>query len=309
MAKITIAEELVLHEQTINDSIAKYNKALRDKDLDAITEAETVLAKAEADYAASKYNEVCAQLTAQENPLKAAIIQHHYVVLRHKVLRKDGAITGFEVSEREVQVDLVKFCKDARLDATWQYTVEKFNQLLAVRAAHELGLSNSEIRKLKDSFYMNNLARAIDMGNTPDSNTAICKQLQQVIDAILFEDNGKGKNAHRVNNHDVAYLVMSYTRRGKKALSIAVAKNTFVHRLVADVFHRVLTGKVYTLEYQMTRNEASEPATQVPESETKAGSKAEPKKATTPKASKSTKSTKAKAVDAEPEVVEVEKTA
>lgn len=302
MAKITIAEELALHEKTINESIAKYNKALRDKDLDAMTEAEVALAKAESDYAASKCDEVYELLKAQESPLKAAIIQHHYVVIRHKTLRKDGAIIGFEVSEREVQIDLVHFCKAARLDATWQFTVEKFNQLLAVRAAHELGLSNAEVRKLKDSFYMNNLARAIDMGDTPDSNTAICKQLQQVIDAILFEDNGKGKNSHRVNNHDVAYLVMSYTRRGKKALSIAVAKNTFVHRLVADVFHRVLTGKVYTLEYQMTSAASDAAPTQVPESNSKAASKAEPKKA-------AAKTTKAKAAKAEAEVVEVEKTA
>ena len=110
---------------------------------------------------------------------------------------------------------------------------------------------------------MNKLAREIDLGGTPDSNTQICKQLQMVVDAIIYEDNGKGKNLYRVNNHDVAYLLMVYTQRNnKKVCSVRIAKNSYMHKLVLDVMHRILTGKVYDLEFQMTKNksEKTEPA-------------------------------------------------
>ena len=68
---------------------------------------------------------------------------------------------------------------------------------------------------------------------------------------VEIEDNGKGKNVFRVNNHDVAYLLMCYTKRGKKTLTVAVAKNAYIHRLVLDVMHRIVTNKSYDLEYRM----------------------------------------------------------
>lgn len=232
--------------------INEYNEALKENDLAKATRIEQELKETEASYAELKSDEVFTELKEKENPVREAITTHSYLVISHKTLREDGVVKGFEIIEDKVrQIDLVKFCKFCNLDTMWQYNVERFNQLLAMRAATELKMTKAQIKKICDSFYMNDLARQIEMGGTPDSNTAICKQLQQVLDSILFEDNGKGKNVYRVNNHDVAYLLMCYTKRGKKTLSIAVAKNAYMHRLVMDVAHRIVTGKAYDLEYRM----------------------------------------------------------
>lgn len=232
--------------------IGEYNEALKENDLAKATRIEQELKETEASYAELKSVEVFTELKEKENPVREAITTHSYLVISHKTLREDGVVKGFEIIEDKVrQIDLVKFCKFCNLDTMWQYNVERFNQLLAMRAATELKMTKAQIKKICDSFYMNDLARQIEMGGTPDSNTAICKQLQQVLDSILFEDNGKGKNVYRVNNHDVAYLLMCYTKRGKKTLSIAVAKNAYMHRLVMDVAHRIVTGKAYDLEYRM----------------------------------------------------------
>ena len=232
--------------------IGEYNEALKENDLAKATRIEQELKETEASYAELKSVEVFTELKEKENPVREAITTHSYLVISHKTLREDGVVKGFEIIEDKVrQIDLVKFCKFCNLDTMWQYNVERFNQLLAMRAANELKMTKAQIKKICDSFYMNDLARQIEMGGTPDSNTAICKQLQQVLDSILFEDNGKGKNVYRVNNHDVAYLLMCYTKRGKKVLSIAVAKNAYMHRLVMDVAHRIVTGKAYDLEYRM----------------------------------------------------------
>lgn len=261
------------NRENIVKKIGEYNAALKENDLAKAAHAEQELKEAEAAYAEAKCIEVFGELAKSENPVKAAVAMHSYLVVSHRPLREDGVVTGFEIVEDKVrQIDLVKFCEFCKLPTMWKYAVEKFNQLLAMRTATELKMTKAQIKKICDSFYMSDLARQVEMGGTPDSNTAICKQLQQVIDGILFEDNGKGKNVHRVNNHDVAYLLMCYTKRGKKTLSVAVAKNAYIHRLVLDVMHRVVTGKAYDLEYRMV---SADKAKKVGDTKVKGEAKAE----------------------------------
>ena len=244
------------HREVIVKKIGEYNEALKENDLAKATRTEQELKDAEAAYAEAKCVEVFGELAQSENPVKAAVAMHSYLVVSHRVKREDGSITGFEIVEDKVrQIDLVKFCEHIKAPTMWKYAVQKFNQLLALRTANELKMTKAQIKKICDSFYMDRLARQVEMRGTPDSNTAICKQLQQVFDAVLFEDNGKGKNIYRVNNHDVAYLLMCYSKRGKKVLSVAVAKHAYMHRLVLDVMHRVVTGKAYDLEYRMVSDE------------------------------------------------------
>ncbi len=240
------------HDEVVK-KIDEYNAALKENDFATMSRVEGELKEAEASYAETKSTEVFSRLRDTESPVKSAIAEHSYLVIGHRPKKGEGGVNeGYQIIEDKVrQIDLVKFCKFCNLPTMWQYGVERFNQLLAMRAATELKMTKAQIKKICDSFYMNELSRQIEMGGTPDSNTAICKQLQQVLDGILFEDNGKGKNVYRVNNHDVAYLLMCYTKRGKKTLSIAVAKNAYMHRLVLDVAHRIVTNKAYDLEYRM----------------------------------------------------------
>lgn len=242
--------------EDVVEAINGYNKALGDNDYAAMSRFESELKDAETAYADTQCRIVFKQLASTENPIKSAIARHSYFVVSHKV---DHESSNFEVVEnKEKQIDLIKFCTACKFPTMWQYTVEKFNQLLALRAANELKMTKAQIKQICDSIYMNRLSREVEMGKTPDSNTAICKQLQQVIDAILFEDDGNGKNIYKANNHDVAYILMCYTKRGKKNLSVAVAKNAYMHRLVMDVMHRIITGKVYDLEYRMMPTEKNE---------------------------------------------------
>lgn len=245
------------HRESIVAKINEYNESLKENDLAKCARLEQELKDTEAAYAEAKCIEVFGELAQSENPVKAAVAMHSYLVVSHKIKREEGSITGFEIVEDKVrQIDLVKFFEFIKQPTMWKYSVEKFNQLLALRTATELKMTKAQIQKICDSFYMNDLSRQVEMGGTPDSNTAICKQLQMVVDAILFEDNGKGKNVYRVNNHDVAYLLMCYTKRSnKKLLTVAVAKNAYIHRLVLDVMHRIVTGKSYDLEYRMVSAE------------------------------------------------------
>lgn len=252
MERVNYGKILAERRATIEALIAEYNTALKENDAAKLNRVEIELKEAEAAYAEDKLGEVFSELSVDPNPVKAAIIRHSYEVVGHSKVSEGGVLLSIEIEDhREKQIDLLRFCKFCKLKTDWQYTVEKFNQLLCLRTANELHMTKTQINKICDSFYMNRLSRAIELGETPDSNTAICKQLQKVCDEILFEDNGKGKNVYRVNNHDVSYLLMCYTRRGKKVLNVAVAKSAYVQRLVMDVLHRVLTDKTYDVEYKM----------------------------------------------------------
>lgn len=277
-----IRKELEELKVDVERSIDEYNAALDENNFVKMSQAETALKAAETNYAKTKEEEVFEALKDEENPVKAAITKHSYNIVSHKVNRENGEITSYElVTDKLRQIDLVKFCKYCNLPTAWQYKVEKFNQLLALRTANDLKLPKAKIKKICDSFYMNKLAREIDLGGTPDSNTQICKQLQMVVDAILYVDNGKGKNLYRVNNHDVAYLLMVYAQRNnKKVCSVKVAKNSYMHKLVLDVMHRILAGKVYDLEFQMSK---SKPAKSEPEKASKTKPKTDDKNQPEPK--------------------------
>lgn len=256
-----LKKEIATIAEQINAKIKEYNESLKKNDLKKVSKAESELRELEKEYSSAMMAQVCDEIAEKsektgENPVKLAIEKYQYEVLSHKANRDDnGAIESIEMAYRMRQIDLVKFCKRCRLDTSWQYSVESFNQLLALRVATELKLSKKKILEICNSFNMNKLAERAEAGDTPASTTQICKKLQAIIDKVLYEDNGKGKNTYSANSHDVAYILHTYCKRSsKKALSVAVAKNSFMHTLLVDVMHRIVTGKVYDLEYAMVKN-------------------------------------------------------
>lgn len=242
--------------------IANYEKALKKNDLEAVAKAEEELKEAEGQYREEKQVLVFSELREADAPIKAAIERLEFETVGHKVERdkETKRIVGIAEVSKTVQIDLVKFCKFCDLPTQWQYKVQMLNKLLCLRAAAELKLTKAQIKEIDDSFAMDKLAKEVELGGTPTSNTQIVKQLQTVVDAIYFEDNGKGVNKFKVNNHDVAYLLMCYTRRGKQSLKVQTAKHTVMHSLVVDVMHRVITGKTYDIDYKMKKKD--EPKTE-----------------------------------------------
>lgn len=243
--------------------IEEYNDAFKANDRKKTEEIEKDLREAEADYAEAKCAEVFAELKNAENPIRAAFIKHSYPVVAHKVVREDGIAKGIEIDENRMKtIALDKICKYLKIEG-WKPEAEKLNQALAVRTALDLDLPKAKFRELcktfaKDSTYMESLLKRIDSKETPVSDSALCKVLQGLIDKILFEDNGKKKNTVHALNRDIGYILKAYTKRGKKVLNIALAKQTFLNTLIVDVMHRIVTGKSYGLEYKLVTPEVTE---------------------------------------------------
>lgn len=242
----------------LNEKIAEGNKLIADGK--AIT-ADFLAGfdKLNKEYAEFKAREVYAELGKKEKPMIAAITEYSYTVKRHAEVRdKDTRkITEFKLTDKTRQIDLLKFAKQNKLADDWQHKGMAVNQSFCLRAARELGFSKAEIANVAKSYHMSKEAQAMADGKAPVSNNQLCKKLQGFIDAILPPEDEEKGNIYKCNNHDVAYVLMCYTRKGRNALSIATAKDRQLRNLVMDVMHRIITDKKYTLEYKQVKDDKS----------------------------------------------------
>lgn len=198
------------------------------------------LANIEKEYRQIRESEVFAGLADTHQ----AITLHHFTTISHKRLSEDGVMAGAEKSEKRVQIDLKKFCEVKGLDLTWFYELQALNKRLTLRVAESIGVSAKEMRKINDSYNLEKLAREIELGKTPTSNTQIVAHMQKVLDLL---SPGEGK----VNGHDLGYIMATYTKRNnKKTLSVQCSKHSALLSLMGDVFHRIATGGVYGVDYK-----------------------------------------------------------
>lgn len=244
--------------------IADGTKAIGKSDLSALYKAEEALNKAEKEYEKVLVTILYDELLATAEPIVEAIKRYSYKTLRHRDKKSEGEskkVIGLELVEKERQIDLLKFCEYSKsaggveLPTDWQYAAAKLNQLLCLRAAKTLKCTDAEIAEIAKSYYLKEQARKLNMGETPTSDTQICKALQIVINGIIFKDDGKGGNAYKCNNHDVAYLLGCYTKKGKKALSLAVAKDGFFRLVITEICLRIIENGRYTVEGYKTVKE------------------------------------------------------
>lgn len=231
-------------EKNLDTAIAAYNAALAIQNVEAMRESEAAIEKAEQDFAEAAECFTFAICKADEHPLRKAAEVHSYRVLKHKALREDKMLTGFEKTEREKPIDLERLAKKCALPTLWTHDVERLNQVLTLRVAKEMGLSAQELKDISKSYYMSKASDEIAAGATPTSNTQLVKMLQSICDKIL------GENVVRVNNHDIAYIEAAHTKKGRAKIGINTAQHNFMRRLILDVLHRCVTGAVYEVEYK-----------------------------------------------------------
>ena len=87
----------------------------------------------------------------------------------------------------------------------------------------------------------------------PISKTTLTKELQRMVDAIIFEDNGEGKNIYKVTSQDIAFMVLTACKAGKKPKTVAMPKGNTIIKLVVQVINRVITGTSYESLYERNK--------------------------------------------------------
>lgn len=250
--------------KAVNDSVAKGAYGEVENNLSALTSVEKDLQK----LIETEVFDECK--TAHE-----AILRRSFLTPSHKAIREEGKLVRVEKADKEVMIDLKGFCEHHNFAMEWWYELQALNKRLTVKVARSLGVGPTELRRINGSYTMSELAKEIELGKTPDSNSQVIKHMQKVLDLL---DEGCGK----VNNYDLAYVMSTYTKRNsKRALSVSCSKHTVLQTILLDVFHRVATGKEYSVDYKRTEVSSSAPEPAKAEEKKPSAKKASSKKVTT----------------------------
>ncbi len=271
----------------LEKSINAYNAAVNDENTKAaeLEKLNNEAAELEKEYARTAFHAVALELLDNPAPMLAAATALNFETLKHKDAEDENGIKSRKLVTADRPLDFVSLesffterGKKFGAEAAWVYKVAAFNRLLCMRTAESIG---ADVKTVAEKFATPTQARDIKLGKTPTSNTQLLKQLQIIIDSMLYEEGEKG-NIYKANSHDVGYLLSLYAKKGRGVLSVAAARPKYLEKLIAEILHRIVTEKAYNIEFK--------------EKKERAGGKIEPKTAgAVESAKKSAKKSSAKA--------------
>lgn len=228
----------------VEEMVKTYNEAIQTGNFEDASKADAAMTEKVNEYTAT-VREMCFDECKQsENPMMKAITMLTFMTIGVKDKKEgDDKVPVRSVIEREKAIDLLKlhkYCGEIGADKNWPHIAQKMNFLLTAQKATDLGI---KLDAINDSYSMSEIARQFDMGKNPTSKTNLLKTLQTVITAML----GDG---YKATSHDVNFLMSVYSKKGKKALSVSCANHKYFVGYLAEVCHRIMTAKAYTIEYK-----------------------------------------------------------
>ena len=228
--------------------VRDYNEAIQNGKFEDATKADTAATEKINEYTATVRDMCFEDCKNTDNPMLTAVTTLSYVTIGVKDEQKgDDKVPVRTIVEKERQIDLLKldkYCGGIGADKNWSGIAQKMNFLLTAQKAKDLGL---DPKAVNDSYAMSEIAREFDMGKNPTSNTNMLRTLQTVITAMLGE-------GYKATSHDVNFLMSVYSRKNRKALTVTCANHRNFRNYIAEVCHRIVTGKSYELDYKTKKD-------------------------------------------------------
>ena len=233
-----------------NDTVEK------DKHRDILAMQEKARKSVE-DFNTEQLKVIFSKLLAEKHPFRTAVERCYYPFLKVSFpIEKETKIQSAELEMTDEVINLPELEKASKkrplaYDPSWIFRIEAFTRNMAARATEDIG---GDMKKFHDCYKICEKAKGCDVGATPTSNTQMLKQLQIIIDGILFEDNGKGENVYKAIKKDVMYILYTMCKRsGKNRLTVSMPRPTTMCKLVTEVLHRIVTNSGYTADYEMIK--------------------------------------------------------
>lgn len=242
--------------------IGTYNAIINDKSTKAadIEKLNAETSELEKEYARAAHHAAALELLNNDAPMLAAAMALTFETVKHKDKEDENGVKSRELVTAERPLDFaalesffVEREKKFGTESTWAYKVVAFNRLLCMRTAQSIG---ADVKTVAEKFATPTQARDINLGKTPTSNTQLLKQLQMIIDSMLYVEGEKG-NIYKANSHDVGYLLSLYAKKGRGVLSVAAARPKYLEKLIAEILHRIVTEKSYNIEFKEKKERAS----------------------------------------------------
>ncbi len=228
--------------------VKEYNEAIQTGKFEEASKVDAKLTEKVNEYTATVRDMCFEDCKNTANPMLTAVTTLSYVTIGTKDEQKgDDKVPVRSIVDKERPIDLFKldkYCGGIGADKNWLHIAQKMNLLLTAQKATDLGLDPKAVH---DSYAMSEIAREFDMGKNPTSKTNLLRTLQKVITAMLGE-------GYKATSHDVNFLLSVYSKKNRKALTVTCANHRYFRNYMAEICHRIVTGKAYELDYKTKKD-------------------------------------------------------
>ena len=233
---------------TVEEKVKAYNEAMQDGKFEDVQKLDNEITESVNEYTATIRDMCFEDCAAAEDPMIAAVTALSFMTIGVKDNKKgDEKIPVREIIEKERQIDLLKLHKFVNggigHNKEWNIMIEKFNLLMTCQKAKDLGIDPKDIN---DSYAMSEIGKAYDLGKNPASKTNLLKTLTAIVQAMIGEE-------YKPVSHDVNFLLSVYSRKSRKALTVACANHKYLRGYVMEICHRIVTGMTYEVDYRKAR--------------------------------------------------------
>ena len=194
--------------------VKTYNDAIQNGRFEESTKADGAMAEKINEYTATVRDMCFEDCKATDDPMLTAVKTLSYVTIGVKDEKKgDDKVPVRTVVDKERAIDLLK--------------LDKY--------CGGIGHDKEWMHIAQKMNFLLTCQKARDLGLDP-----------QKVNAML----GDG---YKATSHDVNFLLSVYSRKNRKALVVSCANHRNFRGYIAEVCHRIVTGKEYELEYKTKR--------------------------------------------------------
>lgn len=242
------AAKLVQLRSETESLVHDYNDAVQNGKFEDAAKADKEMVEKVNEYTSIVRDMCFDACKSTDDPMLEAVKILSYMTIGLKDEQKgDDKVPVRTIVDKERQIDLLKlhkYCGSIGADGNWMHVAQKMNFLLTAQKAVDLGINPQTVN---DSYAMSEIAREFDMGKNPTSKTNLLKTLQTVITAMLGEQ-------YKATSHDVNFLMSVYSKKNRKALTVTCANHRYFRNYLAEVCHRIVTGKTYELDFKTKKD-------------------------------------------------------
>ena len=196
-------------------------------------------------------NEEFSVLRASDKPMYNAIMA---LEVSKITLGQDKENGKYMLVDGKKIIDLAafdRFCEPKKIsnESGWIYRADNMARLLSAYATAELG---GDWKELLNVYRLNKHTERTQEKN-PVSKKTLTRELQSLVDAIIFIDNGKKENQIKVTSQDIAFMVLTACKAGKQPKTVTMPKGNTIIKLVVQVINRILKGDSYEVLYDRNK--------------------------------------------------------
>lgn len=236
-------------EEAIQKALTACNSAISESNLDAYGESRTELEKCIAQFNGLAEKNAYKICSAADQPIVQLVKMFFFNGLKvseDKAVDEDGKKTDklLSVSTESVKkrLNLSKFVKNYGQNKSILASINELYDLMLVKEKMLLAMTPVEFAAeyKKGSDYTKSVYDALKKGNTPTSNTQICKKLQEIVNACGVES--------RIVNLDIHFLERaSFNADAKEIAQLKPVTGPKFASFIMDVLAYHVTGKQYQL--------------------------------------------------------------